>query len=105
MNAAIFDMDGLLLDTELTLRSVSLGDAAGSHGGAIARVTLDPSITAAIEQLERLLQPSDFAGLALIVNLASMLAKRQQNIDDIRDSLIPILFWCGIICGRFCRRD
>ncbi len=44
-------------------------------------------------------QPSDFAGLALIVNLASMLAKRQQNIDDIRDSLIPILFWCGIICG------
>lgn len=44
-------------------------------------------------------QPSDFAGLALIVNLASMLAKRQQNIDDIKDSLIPILFWCGIICG------
>lgn len=44
-------------------------------------------------------QPSDFASLALIVNLASMLAKRQQNIDDIRDSLIPILFWCGIICG------
>jgi cell division protein FtsW len=44
-------------------------------------------------------QPSDFAGLALIVNLASMLAKRQQNIEDIRDSLIPILFWCGIICG------
>lgn len=44
-------------------------------------------------------QPSDFAGLALIVNLASMLAKRQQNIDDIRESLIPILFWCGTICG------
>ena len=44
-------------------------------------------------------QPSDFAGLALIVNLASMLATRQQNIDDIKDSLIPILFWCGIICG------
>lgn len=44
-------------------------------------------------------QPSDFAGLALIVNLASMLAKRQQNIDDIKESLIPILFWCGIICG------
>lgn len=44
-------------------------------------------------------QPSDFAGLALIVNLASMLAKRQQHIEDIKDSLIPILFWCGIICG------
>jgi cell division protein FtsW len=44
-------------------------------------------------------QPSDFASLALIVNLASMLAKRQQNIDDIKESLIPILFWCGMICG------
>lgn len=44
-------------------------------------------------------QPSDFASLALIVNLASMLAKRQQNIDDIKESLIPILFWSGMICG------
>lgn len=44
-------------------------------------------------------QPSDFASLCLIVNLASMLSKRQQNIDDIKESLIPILFWCGIICG------
>jgi cell division protein FtsW len=44
-------------------------------------------------------QPSDFASLALIVNLASMLAKRQQNIEDIKESLIPILFWCGMICG------
>jgi cell division protein FtsW len=44
-------------------------------------------------------QPSDFASLALIINLASMLSKRQQNIDDIRESLIPILFWCGMICG------
>ncbi len=44
-------------------------------------------------------QPSDFASLALIVNLASMLAKRQQNIEDIKESLIPMLFWCGVICG------
>ena len=44
-------------------------------------------------------QPSDFASLVLIVNLASMLSKRQQNIEDIKESLIPILFWCGIICG------
>jgi hypothetical protein len=33
-----------------------------------------------------------FASLALIVNLASMLSKRQQNITDIKESLIPILF-------------
>lgn len=44
-------------------------------------------------------QPSDFASLALIVNLASMLSKRQQNIADIKDSLIPILISCGAICG------
>ncbi|MEQ9591796.1 MAG: FtsW/RodA/SpoVE family cell cycle protein [Cyclobacteriaceae bacterium] len=44
-------------------------------------------------------QPSDFASLALIINLASMLSKKQQNIDDIKESLIPMLIWCGVICG------
>ena len=44
-------------------------------------------------------QPSDFASLALIINLASMLSKKQQNIDDIKESLIPMLVWCGVICG------
>ncbi|MEJ0033012.1 MAG: hypothetical protein WDO15_22845 [Bacteroidota bacterium] len=34
---------------------------------------------------------SDFASLALIINLASMLSKKQQNIDDIKESLIPML--------------
>ncbi len=44
-------------------------------------------------------QPSDLAKLALITSLAAMLAKRQQHIDDIKESLIPILIWCGVICG------
>lgn len=44
-------------------------------------------------------QPSDLAKLALIAHLANMLSKRQQNIKDFKESLIPILFWCGMICG------
>lgn len=50
-------------------------------------------------------QPSDLASLALIINLASMLSKRQQNIDSIKESLIPILFWCGLICGLIALTD
>ena len=44
-------------------------------------------------------QPSDLAKLALIAALATMLAKRQQNIKDFKESLIPMLAWCGGICG------
>jgi cell division protein FtsW len=44
-------------------------------------------------------QPSDLAKLALIASIASMLSKRQQHISDIKTSLIPMLIWCGIICG------
>jgi cell division protein FtsW len=44
-------------------------------------------------------QPSDLAKFALIANLAAMLAKHQQNIDDIKNALIPMLLWCGAICG------
>ena len=44
-------------------------------------------------------QTSDFAKFALIASLASMLSKRQQSIDDFKKALIPILLWCGVICG------
>ncbi|MDH5603648.1 MAG: FtsW/RodA/SpoVE family cell cycle protein [Cyclobacteriaceae bacterium] len=44
-------------------------------------------------------QPSDLASLALIMRLTSMLSKKQQNIDNLKDSLIPMLIWCGVICG------
>ncbi len=44
-------------------------------------------------------QPSDLASLALITSLASMLSKRQQNIQDFKSALIPMLIWCGVICG------
>jgi cell division protein FtsW len=44
-------------------------------------------------------QPSDFAKLALIANLASMLAKRQANIDDFKESFVPVVLWSVAICG------
>lgn len=44
-------------------------------------------------------QTSDLAKLALIANLASMLAKRQKSIDDFRNTVFPIVGWCGVICG------
>ncbi len=52
-----------------------------------------------IPLLNQAFQPSDLAKLALIVTMASMLSRRQQNIADIKESLIPILLWCGTICG------
>ena len=44
-------------------------------------------------------QPSDLAKLALISHLASMLSKRKHVTTDIKSTLIPIMFWCGSICG------
>jgi cell division protein FtsW len=52
-----------------------------------------------IPVINKTFQPSDLAKLALIAQLASMLAKRQQSIRDFKESLIPILIWCGVICG------
>ena len=50
-------------------------------------------------------QPSDLAKLALIANLASMLSKKQQNIADFKESFIPMLIWCGVICGLIAMTD
>jgi cell division protein FtsW len=52
-----------------------------------------------IPLINKAFQPSDLAQLALIAYLANMLAKRQHNIDDLRDTLAPMLGWCGVICG------
>jgi cell division protein FtsW len=50
-------------------------------------------------------QPSDLAKLALITNIASMLSKRQQNINDFQNALLPVLIWCGLICGLIALSD
>jgi cell division protein FtsW len=49
--------------------------------------------------INRTFQPSDLAQLALIVRVASILAKHQRTIKDTHKVLWPILSWCGSICG------
>lgn len=43
-------------------------------------------------------QPSDLAKLALISAVAGMLAKRQRNIEDWKQTFVPIIIWIGVIC-------
>lgn len=50
-------------------------------------------------------QPSDLAKLALISGLARMLSKRQSNIEDFKASVLPMLLWCGVICGLIALSD
>jgi cell division protein FtsW len=52
-----------------------------------------------IPLINKTFQPSDLAKLALISNLAAMLSKRQQNIEDFKMSFLPIILWIGLICG------
>jgi cell division protein FtsW len=52
-----------------------------------------------IPYINRTFQPSDLAKLALIANVASMLSKRQQSIREFQRAILPILIWCGVICG------
>jgi cell division protein FtsW len=52
-----------------------------------------------IPLINQTFQPSDLAKFALIANLAAMLAKHQSDIDDVKNALIPMLMWCGAICG------
>jgi cell division protein FtsW len=46
-------------------------------------------------------QPSDLAKLALIANVAAMLAKRQAKITSAnwKETLLPVMIWCGLVCG------
>ena len=59
----------------------------------------DASRWLTIPIINQTFQPSDLAKFALIANLAAMLAKHQSDIDDIKNALIPMLLWCGAICG------
>lgn len=43
-------------------------------------------------------QTSDFAKLALVMYLARMLSKKQQNIKSFKEAFVPIMLPVGIVC-------
>ena len=55
--------------------------------------------------LDQAFQPSDLAKLALIAHLAGMLSRRQQVIHNFKSTLLPVLLWCGLICGLIALTD
>lgn len=52
-----------------------------------------------IPVINQAFQPSDLAKLSLIAALAAMLAKRQNNIEDLTGTLLPIIISIGAICA------
>ncbi len=52
-----------------------------------------------IPVINQAFQPSDLAKLALLITLASMLSKRQKDIEDFQRAITPMLLWIGLICG------
>ena len=71
-----------------------------------AGVTInDASRWITVPIINQVFQPSDLAKLSLIAAMASMLSKKQQNIGDFKDVVIPMVLWSGVICGLIAMAD
>jgi len=44
-------------------------------------------------------QPSDLAKFALITHISTILAKKQQNIENVKEYALPLLGWTVVVCG------
>ena len=65
----------------------------------------DASRWITIPIINQIFQPSDLAKLSLIAAMAGMLSKRQQNIGDFKDVVVPMVLWSGVICGLIAMAD
>jgi cell division protein FtsW len=52
-----------------------------------------------IPVINKAFQPSDLAKLALIASLASLLARKQNNIRDFQKTFVPIIVAIALVCG------
>jgi len=58
-----------------------------------------------IPWIDKTFQTSDFAKLALIVFLAKILSKKQDNIKDFRSAFLPIIIPVAIVCCLIAAAD
>jgi cell division protein FtsW len=65
----------------------------------------DASRWITIPIINQVFQPSDLAKLSLIAAIAGMLSKRQQNIEDFKEVVLPMVLWSGVICGLIAMAD
>ena len=65
----------------------------------------DASRWITIPIINQVFQPSDLAKLSLIAAMAAMLSKRQQNIGDFKEVVVPMVLWSGVICGLIAMAD
>jgi len=65
----------------------------------------DASRWITIPIINQIFQPSDLAKLSLIAAMAAMLSKRQQNIGDFKEVVVPMVLWSGVICGLIAMAD
>lgn len=79
----------ILLFIAIPLLAVTL--ATGTNVNSASRWLTVPVINLTF-------QTSDFAKLALVMYLARMLSKKQQNIKSFKEAFVPIMLPVGIVC-------
>lgn len=79
----------ILLFVAIPLLAVTL--ATGTNVNSASRWLTVPVINLTF-------QTSDFAKLALVMYLARMLSKKQQNIKNFKEAFVPIMLPVGIVC-------
>lgn len=85
-----------VLDSDLSLQHVSLGDPPGAHEGPVARVSLDQSVGAAVESLRTVLPSTEFTA-EVLTSLASIYRPGVGMADAFAEFVDSVLGPQGLI--------